>query len=103
MAWTMIECLLQRTPRGSNGLINSVRLTDYEPLADEDTQRTLGDARMIFEVGVPDAMSLTGYLPADDSEWPPEGGGAPPDPYTPPEPRPEAVPTFTIDRRPLVS
>jgi hypothetical protein len=101
MAWTAIECMYQRLPRGSNGLINSVRLTDYEPLSEGDKQRTLGDARMIWELGVTSVLSITGFLPADDSDWPAEGGGAPPDPYTPPEPRPSAVPTFQVDRVPI--
>lgn len=103
LAFTAIECMYQRLPRGNvPGKISSVRLTDYEPLADSDTQRTVGDARMIWEIGIANVLSLTGYLPADDSMWPPEGGGAPEDPYTPPEDLPQANPQFTLDRRPIV-
>ena len=101
-AWTTIECMLQRVPRGSNGLINSVRLVDYEPLADSENQRTLGDARMVFEVGVVNVMTITGWLPADDNPWPSDAGGAPQEPYDPVAPRPSAVPTFTVDKQPLV-
>lgn len=101
-AWTVVECMYQRLPRGSNGLINSVQLTDYEPLAETDTQRTLGDARMIWELGVTNVLSITGGLPADDSEWPADAGGAPDDPYTPPGPLPAATPTFTLDREAIV-
>lgn len=102
-AWTTVECLVQRTPRGSDGLINSVRLTDYEPLSEADTQRTLGDARMIFEVGVTNVLSVTGFLPADGSEWPPEAGGAPEQPYDPVPPPPTVTDlTFDLDKTPIV-
>lgn len=101
MAWTTVECMYQRLPRGSNGTINSVRLADYEPLADGDNQRTVGDARLVFEVGVRDVLSITQGLPADDRTW--EGpGGAPADPYDAVEPWPSATPTVTIDRKPIV-
>jgi len=99
-AWTLAECLYARTPR--RGIINSMRLTDYEPLSESDTQRTLGDARMVWEVGVKDVLSITGGLPADDVDWPPEGGGPPDDPYDPIDPRPDARPTVDIDRVPIV-
>lgn len=102
MAWTTIECLLQRTPRGSDALIDSIRLVDYEPLAEVETQRTLGDARMIFEVGVTNVLSIVGGLPPDDSDWPSDAGGAPAAPYDPPTDYPQATPTVTIDRRPIV-
>lgn len=103
MAWTTIECLLQRVPRGSNGLVDSLRMTDYEPLSESDTQRVLGDARVIFEVGVPNVLSLTGGLPADDSDWPPEAGGAPVDPYDDVAARPVASPlTFEVSREVIV-
>jgi hypothetical protein len=101
MAYTVIECMYQRLPRGSNGLINSVRLTDYEPLAESDTQRVLGDARLVWELGVTNVMSITGFLPADDTPWPPDAGGAPEEPYDPVNPRPTAVPSFTFDRVPI--
>lgn len=101
MAWTTIECLLQRAPRSSDGLIHSIRLVDYEPLADGDKQRTLGDARMVFEVGVTGVVSLTGFLPSDGTEWPPEAGGAPDDSYDPVAPRPVADLTFQVDRTPI--
>lgn len=102
-AWTVVECLLARVPRGRGNLINSIRLTDYEPTSDPDTQRTLADARLVFEVGVANVLSITGGLPPDDIEWPPEGGGPPDDPYDPVEPRPTVTSaTFEIDRRPIV-
>lgn len=101
-AFTVIECLHQRLPRGREGFVNSLQLTDYEPLADGTEQRTVGDVRMVWEIGVANVLSITGYLPADDSEWPPESGGAPDEPYTPPEPLPQAQPTFTLDREAIV-
>jgi hypothetical protein len=103
MAWTAIECLLQRTPRGADALINSIRLIDYEPLSEPDKQRTIGDARIIFEVGVPNVLSISGGLPASDSDWPVEAGGAPVDPYDPPEPNPTVTElTFDVDKIPFV-
>lgn len=97
MAWTVVECMYQRLPR--RGVINSVRLMDYEPLSEADTQRTVGDARMIWEIGAPNVLTIRAGLPADDSEWPPEAGGAPADPYTPLEPYPEANTSLTFDRK----
>lgn len=103
MAWTTIECLLQRTPRGAGSLINSIRLTDYEPLADADTQRTLGDARVLFEVGVANVLTITGGLPASDSDWPPEAGGPPEEPYDDPAPKPQVTElTYDLDKLPIV-
>jgi hypothetical protein len=102
LAWTVVECVYQRVPRGSGGLINSVRLVDYEPVSEANEQRTVGDARLIWEVGVTGVLSITGFLPGDDRTWPPEAGGAPEEPYDPIEPRPTAVPTFEVDRVPLV-
>lgn len=103
MAWTAIECMYQRIPRGANGLVNSVRLTDYEPLAEAESQRTLGDARMMWEVGVTNVLSISGGLPADDSEWPSEAGGAPAQPYDPLAPKPRAeITTAQIDKVPIV-
>lgn len=102
MAFALIECLYQRLQRGRGAAINSVRLTDYEPIADPGSQRTLGQARMIWEIGVTNVLSITGFLPPTDSAWPPDAGGAPADPYTPPEPTPTATDvTFTLDRRPI--
>lgn len=98
MAWTTIECLIQRAPRTSDGLIHSLALTDYEPLADGDKQRTLGDARVLFEVGVRNVVSLTGFLPVAGSDWPAEAGGEPPEPYDDVAPRPVADVTFQVDR-----
>lgn len=98
MAWTTTECVYQRVPRGSAGLIDSVELTDYEPIADGDTQRTVGDARMVWEVGVRDVLAITGGFAADDSDHPlahPVPGGQA-------EPFPGADTTVTIDRRPIV-
>jgi hypothetical protein len=121
-AWTTIECIYQRLPRRVLGavpeynpaedgrlasnqppaVIRDVALTDYEPLADGDTQRTVGDVRMVWEVGVANALSIRGGLPVDDSDWPEEAGGAPTDPYTPQEPWPQAQPTAVYEKRPLV-
>jgi hypothetical protein len=100
-AWTVIEAMYQRVPRSGGGLVSDVRLVDYEPLAEESTQRTLGDARLVWEVGVANLLTITGGLPRDTSDWPSDAGGAPEEPYDPVAPRPTAVPTFEIDRRPL--
>lgn len=102
MAWTAVECLYQRLPRGSDGLINSVRLVDYEPISESETQRTVGDARLVWEVGVTNVLSIAGFLAASDSDWPPGAGGAPADPYDPIAPRPTATPSFEFERIPIV-
>lgn len=99
MAFSLIECLYQRVPRGRGNLLNSIQLTDYEPVSDATDQRTIGQARMIWEVGAANVLSITGFLPPADVEWPPEAGGAPVDPYIPPEPAVTATDvTFTLDR-----
>jgi hypothetical protein len=85
MAFTVAECILQRVPR--RDAINSIEWTDYEPLSDGDNQRTVGDARMIFEVGVANAIAIRG-MPSGDSEWP----------LQPTDPAPEAVLSFTLDK-----
>lgn len=102
MAFTVIECLYQRLPR--TGLVSDVELVDYEPLASADTQRTLGDARLVWELGVPAALAIVGGLPVDDTPLAPGSPGGPPaGPYEPPEAAPVAgVPTFTVDRQPLI-
>lgn len=102
LAWTIVECMYARVPRRPPALVHALRLTDYEPLAEADTQKTLGDARLVFEVEVTNVLSISGGLPADDVDWPPEGGGPPVDPYDPIDPRPVAQPTVEIDRRPIV-
>jgi hypothetical protein len=99
-AWTIAECVYARMPR--RGIVNSVRLVDYEPLSESDVQRTVGDARMVWEVGVTSVLTITGGLPADDLDWPPDAGGGPTDPYDPIDPRPTATPTFEIERIPIV-
>lgn len=102
-AWTVIECMYQRVPRGSGGLVHSLRLVDLEPLAEVETQRTLGDVRMVWELGVKDVLSISHGLPRHTSEWPPEGGGAPAEPYDPIEDFPVATDvTVEVDRQPLV-
>jgi hypothetical protein len=102
-AWTLVECLYQRARRGSDGLINSLRLTDYEPLAESDTQRTLGDARFVWEVGVANVLTITGGLPPEGVVDPGEPGGPPPTPYEDPEPPATATDvTFTLDKQPIV-
>lgn len=93
MAWTAIECIYQRVPR--RGLINSIRLDDYEPMSEADSQRTLGDARMVWEVGVTNVLSIGRGIPADDSTWPAAAGGAPEQPYDPLEPYPEPTGSIT--------
>lgn len=99
MAWTTVECLMQRTPRGGDALLHSIRLTDYEPLAESDTQRTLGDARLVFEVMVRDVMDLGGYLPAEGRGLP----VPPQEPYDVPGPPVTATSvTVEIDRLPIV-
>jgi len=100
MAWTLVECIYARVPR--RGIVNSVALTDYEPLSESDNQRTLGDARLVWEVGVANVLSITGGLPADDQTWPPEAGGPPVEPYDPIDPRPEARPIVEVERVPIV-
>lgn len=96
MAWTTIECMYQRVSR--RGPVNSVRLTDYEPLSEADTQRTIGDARLVWEVGVANVLTIARGIPADDSEWPAEAGGAPAAPYDPLEPLPEAQTSVTLGK-----
>lgn len=98
-AWTVIECLIQRLPRGD--VVKTARLLDYEPEAEGDTQRTLGDARIVMEVEVVDMVALTGGL---GSPWPPGSpGGPPPDPYTPPEDLPVATEvTFSFTKESIV-
>ena len=115
-AWTTIECIYQRLPRSAVGepvmpspendprlqsnappaRVRSVQLTDYEPLADGDTQRTVGDVRMVWEVGVANALSIRGGLPVDGSDWPYEAGGAPATPYEPQQPWPDAQTSVTV-------
>jgi len=100
MAWTTVECIYARTSR--RGLVHSVALVDYEPLSESDDQRTLGDARLVWEIGVKDVLSISGGLPADDLSWPPDGGGPPVDPYDPIDPRPDARPEVEVVRIPIV-
>jgi hypothetical protein len=121
-AWTTIECIYQRLPRHAvhpitapyspqedgrlrtnqpPAVIRDVELMDYEPLSDGDTQRTVGDVRMVWEVGVANAISIRGGFPVDDSAWPPEAGGAPVAPYDPQQPWPGAQPEVEVDREPI--
>lgn len=122
-AWTTIECVYQRLPRGARAailpvdpehdgrlatnqppaVIRSVALTDYEPVADGDTQRTVGDVRLIWDVGVANALSIRGGWPVEGSDWPSEAGGAPEAPYDPQAPWPGADPKVLIDKKPVVS
>lgn len=102
-AWTVAECLYARLTRGRGALVNSVRLVDYEPVSEGDEQRTLGDARFVWEVGVANVLSISGGLPPDDLSWPPGAGGPPVDPYDPIPDRPTVTAaTFEIDRKPIV-
>jgi len=118
-AWSTIECIYQRLPRHAAGalalpspqndsrlqanqppaVIRDVELMDYEPLSDGDTQRTVGDVRMIWQVGVANALSIRGGWPVDDSDWPYDAGGAPADPYDPQQPWPGARPEVVVDRK----
>jgi hypothetical protein len=102
-AWTTAECIYQRLPRSSN-LVQQVALVDYEPLASGDDQRTVGDARLIWELDVPNIMAIVGTLPADDRPIPPDTPGGPPsDPRVPPLEFPEAGSVVVrLDRSPIV-
>jgi hypothetical protein len=106
MAWTTIECLLQRVPRGSDGLISEIALLDYEPVAEADTERILADARIVFQLGVASMVRVVGGLPTTATPWPAGGpGGAPPAgaPYTPPlDPPTASSVTFQLEREPIV-
>lgn len=97
-AWTTIEAVLQRVPR--HGPINTVALTDWEPVAQTDAQRVLAEARIVFTVTVGDALTVVGGLPPDDTPWPVGGpNGAPATPYEPPAPAPVATEvTFTTNK-----
>lgn len=104
LAWTTIECVLQRVPR--TGPVASIRLVDVEPVEERDEPRILAEARVIFEVTVADMVTVVGGLPSDDTPWPPGGpGGPPPDgePYEPPVELPEATDvTFAVEKQPIV-
>lgn len=91
MVWSLIECVLQRTPRGD--LINALRFTDTESIDSRRADEVLASERILFEVTVASMVSISG-LPATDSGWTPGGpGGPPPDdePYEPPVPLPPAT------------
>lgn len=98
MAWTTIECVVQRVPR--HGPIDSVTLTDWEPVTQSDAQRILAEARIVFTVTVADAVTVRGGLPPDDTPWPPGGpNGAPATPYDPVPAAPVATDiTFTTNK-----
>lgn len=98
MAWTTIEAVLQRVPR--HGPIDSIRLTDWEPVSQTDSQRILAEARIVFTVTVGDVLTVVGGLPPDDTPWPSGGPNGPPTtPYEPPLPGPAATEvTFTINK-----
>lgn len=118
LGWSVIECVYQRLPRHAVGgvipyspqedgrlqghqppaVVRSVALSDYEPLADGDTQRTVGDVRLVWDVGIANALSIRGGWPVDSSDWPEGAGGAPADPYTPQEPWPAADPKVTMSK-----
>lgn len=102
MAWTTVECVLQRVPR--SGPVASIRLVDWEPVEETDAQRLLAEMRLIFEVTVTDMLTVVGGLPVDDTPWPAGGPNGPPaTPYAPPADAPAVTQaTFTIDREPLV-
>lgn len=101
-AWTVIECLLQRLPRADT--VATIRLTDWESLAEADTQRILGDYRIVFEVTVADMVAIVGGLPPTNTPWPPGTPGGPPAaPYDPPEPLPQASSvTYSLSKEPIV-
>lgn len=85
---TVAECLLARVPRHAEP-IDSLTLADIELVnGEESSQRTVGEARLIFDVVVRDALVPQAW-PVDDSELEPGSPGGPPaDTYTPPVPLP---------------
>jgi hypothetical protein len=98
MAWTTIECVLQRVPR--NGPVASIRLTDWEPVESTDSQRILAEARVVFTVTVADMVTVVGGLPRDDTPWPAGGPNGPPvAPYDAPADRPAVTAVqFTTEK-----
>jgi hypothetical protein len=95
MTWTTIECLLERTPR--RGPIDSIRLVDWEPVAQSEAKRILAESRLVFSVSVADAVTVVGGLPADDTPWPSGGPNGPPTaPYVPPDSDPLPATDFTF-------
>lgn len=74
--WTVIECLLQRLPRGDT--INQIRLQDVQSLEQADAHRIRGQARVLFAVVARGAVDVR-VRSHDDPRWP-----LPADPYLPP-------------------
>lgn len=100
LAWCVLECLLQRTPRDDH--VISITVTDIEPLAVSERQRIWGAVRALINVVVVDALALT-TLPADD-RWPPGlPGGPPAGPYDPPVGLPPATDIATTITREGIS
>jgi hypothetical protein len=77
-ALTIAQCLY-RLPRASDP-VDALRLTDIDFTngAEERTQRTVGEAQLLFDVTVRDAIPLD-MLPLDDTDWEPGSPGGPPD------------------------
>lgn len=89
-AWTVAECLLERMPRDE--LVARVSWTDAEPVEEEDTQRILGEMRMVFSVGIESMVAIAGGLPPHNTDWPAGGPNGPPEgPYDEPDGPPQAT------------
>jgi hypothetical protein len=89
-AFAVVECLLQRMPR--HALVSRLDLVDFEPVEHSDDKRIRGEYALIFNVMVPDAISMSVPLLAP-----------PVDPYDPPD-DPPVVDSITpgIFKDPLV-
>ena len=97
MSLTVAECLMARLPR-KNLPVSQVILDDIDLVngADESTQRTFAEARMMLTVGVRDAINVA-VFPVDDSGYEAGLPGGPPDPtYGSPLPWPD-IGTVTPD------
>ena len=94
---TVAECLMARLPRKS-APVSQLVLDDIDLVngADEATQRTYAEARMMFTVGVRDAINVA-VFPVDDSGYEAGLPGGPPDPtYGTPLPWPEITDSTAI-------
>lgn len=84
---TVVECLLARLPRDVE-IVDTLELADIDFVnavdrADKQA-RTLGQARVLFDVTTREGLQLHA-LPPDNSPLPPGSPGGPPEePYTPP-------------------
>jgi hypothetical protein len=89
-AMTIVECVMSRLPRDCDP-ISRLQLMDIDLIngAAEASQRTVGEARLLFEVNTRNAIDLEA-LPLDSSLVPAGTPGGPPGPtpYDPPQPWP---------------